>query len=241
MLKGLINETTKRQYRQQAQELQERCLRCGRKDVLLLAVSKTFPLDALLGAYAGGAKAFGESYVQEAVDKIEAFRQMHSDASVQWHFIGPIQSNKVKWIAQYFDWVQSVDRRKIVQRLARLRGAEQPPLNVLIEVNLHNERSKSGVLPEQVPILAAKIARYENLVLRGVMAIPKDGMTPRETARAFAHLRQIYEQLAQDYPSVDTLSMGMSQDWKIAVQQGSTCVRIGRAIFGARRKKGVNQ
>lgn len=226
-----------RQYQAVAQSVRQKCQALGRSCAQVLAVSKTFPFASLCQAYQAGARAFGESYVQEAVAKIEAFRQAYPQASVRWHFIGPIQSNKVKWIAGYFDWVQSVDREKIVERLARLRPEEAKPLNVLIEVNLQGEASKSGVRPDRVWALARKIASYPNLILRGVMAIPQDGMSDEETRQAFAQLRHIQENLRTRYETVDTLSMGMSQDWALALEEGSTCVRIGRAIFGARAKK----
>jgi pyridoxal phosphate enzyme (YggS family) len=200
--------------------------------IALLAVSKTFPADAVRAAHAAGQRAFGENYVQEAVAKIEALADLR--AGLEWHFIGPLQSNKTKPVAEHFDWVHSVDRLKIAQRLAEQRPDGLPPLNVCLQVNISGEATKSGIAPAELPSLAREVAALPNLRLRGLMAIPEpaDGLdAQRAPHRA---LRELFDRLRADGLAIDTLSMGMSADLEAAVLEGATIVRIGTAIFGAR-------
>lgn len=193
----------------------------------LLAVSKTQPAEAIREACAAGLRDFGENYLQEALDK----QAQLADLPLHWHFIGPIQSNKTKAIAEHFDWVHSVDRLKIAQRLSDQRPAQLPPLNVCLQVNVSGEASKSGCAPEDVAQLANAIAALPRLCLRGLMAIPEPTDDVAEQHAAFARLRQLQDQLDLD---LDTLSMGMSQDLEAAIAEGATWVRIGTALFGAR-------
>ncbi|WP_117233767.1 YggS family pyridoxal phosphate-dependent enzyme [Vibrio maerlii] len=202
--------------------------------VQLLAVSKTKPIEAILDAIHSGQCTFGENYVQEGIDKIEYFSTHHADINLVWHFIGPIQSNKTRPIAENFDWVHSIDRAKIAQRLSDQRPEDKEPLQVLIQVNTSNEASKSGIDSQQVLELAAQINALPNLTLRGLMSIPANVSDYQSQLDAFQKLAQLNTQLATLYPSVDTLSMGMSGDMEAAIEAGSTCVRIGTAIFGAR-------
>ncbi len=196
-------------------------------EVRLLAVSKTQPAGAIREASDAGQRDFGENYLQEALVKQADLR----DLSLCWHFIGPIQSNKTKLIAEHFDWVHSVDRLKIAQRLSDQRPPELPPLNVCLQVNVSGEASKSGCEPLDVPELAQAIAALPRLRLRGLMAIPEPTDDPAEQRAAFARLRQLQSELNLD---LDTLSMGMSQDLEAAIAEGATWVRIGTALFGAR-------
>lgn len=202
--------------------------------VKLLAVSKTKPVSDLRQAYDCGQRLFGENYVQEGVEKIE---EMHALPDIEWHFIGPLQSNKTRPVATHFDWVQSVDRLKIAQRLSAQRPDEKPPLQLLIQVNIDDEASKSGTAPDEVETLAAHISRLPNVTLRGLMAIPKADPTPDQQSSTLKQLNQLFERLKRDYSSIDTLSVGMSSDMGAAIQCGSTMVRIGTAIFGARAPK----
>jgi pyridoxal phosphate enzyme (YggS family) len=195
--------------------------------VQLLAVSKTKPAEALREAYAAGLRDFGENYLQEALGK-----QLElADLPLIWHFIGPIQSNKTRAIAEHFDWVHSVDRLKIAQRLSEQRPAELPPLNICIQVNVSGEASKSGCTPDDLPALAAAISTLPHLKLRGLMAIPEPTDDRAEQDAAFAAVQKL--QASLDLP-LDTLSMGMSHDLESAIAQGATWVRIGTALFGAR-------
>jgi pyridoxal phosphate enzyme (YggS family) len=195
--------------------------------VQLLAVSKTKPAEALREAYAAGLCDFGENYLQEALGK-----QLElADLPLIWHFIGPIQSNKTRAIAEHFDWVHSVDRLKIAQRLSEQRPAELPPLNICIQVNVSGEASKSGCTPDDLPALAAAISALPRLKLRGLMAIPEPTEDRAEQDAAFAAVQKL--QASLDLP-LDTLSMGMSHDLESAIAQGATWVRIGTALFGAR-------
>jgi len=196
-------------------------------EVRLLAVSKTQPAEAIRHASAAGLGDFGENYLQEALDKQAEL----ADLPLTWHFIGPIQSNKTKAIAEHFDWVHSVDRLKIAQRLSAQRPASLPPLNVCLQVNVSGEASKSGCEPQEVASLAKEIAALPRLRLRGLMAIPEPTEDPAEQRAAFARLRQLQEALDL---RLDTLSMGMSQDLEAAIAEGATWVRIGTALFGAR-------
>jgi pyridoxal phosphate enzyme (YggS family) len=204
------------------------------QSVSLLAVSKTFGPEAVLEAAEAGQRAFGENYLQEALDKIAAVRAARPDLLLEWHFIGPIQSNKTRPIAESFDWVHSVDREKIARRLSEQRPPHLPPLNICLQVNISGEDSKSGVAPEEVAALAQQVAGMPNLRLRGLMAIPEP---EEDIERQRAPLRRMCELLASLQAqglSLDTLSMGMSSDLEAAVAEGATIVRIGTAIFGQR-------
>lgn len=200
--------------------------------VQLLAVSKTFGPEAVLEAVQAGQRAFGENYLQEALDKIAALSAQ--PAQLEWHFIGPIQSNKTRPIAEHFDWVHTVEREKVAQRLSEQRPAGMAPLQICLQVNISGEASKSGVAPEEVAALAHKVAALPNLTLRGLMAIPEPAVEFDLQRAAFARLRTLYEQLRADGLALDTLSMGMSADLRAAVFEGATIVRVGSAIFGAR-------
>ncbi len=196
-------------------------------EVRLLAVSKTQPADAIRQASEAGLHDFGENYLQEALEKQAAL----SDLPLTWHFIGPIQSNKTKSIAEHFDWVHSVDRLKIAQRLSDQRPESLSPLNICLQVNVSGEASKSGCEPQDVPVLAQAISALPRLRLRGLMAIPEPTDDPAEQRAAFARLRQLQQSLDL---GLDTLSMGMSQDLEAAIAEGATWVRVGTALFGAR-------
>ena len=225
------------------ERLERACEAAGRapESVRLLAVSKTRSADDVRALHRLGATAFGENYVDEACAKQDALAADPGDrdnagsrAPIEWHFIGPIQSNKTRRIAERFDWVQSVDRIKIARRLADQRPPDRPPLNVLIQVNVDAEPQKAGCRPDALDALADAIAGHERLVLRGLMAIPAarepaDAMQP-----SFARLRDCFEALTSRHPQLDTLSMGMSADLEPAVAEGATLVRIGTALFGPR-------
>ena len=202
--------------------------------VTLLAVSKTFGADAVLAAAAAGQTAFGENYLQEALDKIAAVRLALEQSAIEWHFIGPIQSNKTRPIAEHFDWVHTVEREKIAARLSEQRPAGMADLNICLQVNISGEASKSGVSPDDLPALAHAVAQLPKLHLRGLMAIPEPQTDPALQRAAFAQLRVLYEQLRADGLPLDTLSMGMSADLQPAVAEGATIVRVGSAIFGSR-------
>ncbi len=204
----------------------------GVHSVTLLAVSKTQPASAVREAAAAGQRAFGENYVQEALDKMASLADLRSQ--IEWHLIGPLQSNKTRAVAEAFDWVHSVDRLKIAQRLSEQRPAGLPPLNVCLQVNVSGEASKSGVAPDALPALAHAVAALPNLRLRGLMSIPEpvNGLdAQRAPHRA---LRALFDRLNADGLALDTLSMGMSADLDAAVAEGATIVRVGTAIFGAR-------
>ncbi len=198
--------------------------------ITLLAVSKTFPEEALREAWRAGQRRFAESYVQEALAKIEALK----DLAVEWHFIGPIQSNKTRSIAGNFAWVHSVDRLKIAERLSLQRPADLPPLQLCLQVNISDEASKSGVAPEEVFGLAESVVKLPNLTLRGLMAVPKASDDESVQRAAFAELKRLYEKMNKMGLHLDTLSMGMSDDYPAAIAEGATMVRIGSAIFGKR-------
>ena len=200
--------------------------------VALLAVSKTFPAEDVRAAFNAGQRAFGENYVQEAVEKITELTE--SRREIEWHFIGPLQSNKTKIVAENFDWVHSVDRLKIAQRLSEQRPNHLAPLNVCLQVNVSGEASKSGVVPDEALTLAHAIAALPNLTLRGLMAIPEPAGTLDEQRAPHRRLRELMESLRADGLELDTLSMGMSADMEAAILEGATMVRIGTAIFGAR-------
>ena len=203
-------------------------------EVALLAVSKTFPAEAVLEAWDAGQRAFGENYLQEALDKIAAVQALRPDAAPEWHFIGPIQSNKTRPMAGAFAWVHSVDRLKIAQRLSEQRPDGMAPLNICLQVNISGEASKSGVSPAELPELARAVAALPRLRLRGLMAIPEPDGDLQRQREPFARLRVLKEQLNAGGLALDTLSMGMSADLQAAVLEGATMVRIGSAIFGAR-------
>jgi hypothetical protein len=205
-----------------------------RSGVELLAVSKTFPFEAVLEAVDAGQRAFGENYLQEGVDKIAAVAKARPDVALDWHFIGPIQSNKTRPIATHFAWVHTVERLKIAQRLSEQRPPGLPPLNVCLQVNISGEASKSGVHPDELPALARAVTVLPNLRLRGLMAIPEPEDDAEKQRVPFARLRALAHDLVADGIFVDTLSMGMSADMRAAILEGASIVRVGSAIFGAR-------
>lgn len=213
------------------QQIESLSAQFQRENVRLLAVSKTKPVSAIEEAIQAGQKAFGENYVQEGVEKIAYFNQQ---ADLEWHFIGPLQSNKTKLVAAHFDWIQTVDRLKIAQRLSEQRPAGKAPLNVLIQINISDEASKSGIAPEEMLVLAKEIALLPNLKLRGLMAIPKPEHEPAQQKIALSKMQQLFNRLQTEFEGIDTLSMGMSDDMAAAIECGSTMVRIGTAVFGAR-------
>lgn len=198
--------------------------------VRLLAVSKTWPADSVREAAAAGQRAFGENYVQEGVAKVEALAGL----GLEWHFIGPLQSNKTRLVANSFAWVHSIDRLKIAERLSEQRDVHLPPLDVCIQVNVSGEASKSGVAPDDLPELARAVAALPRLRLRGLMAIPEPTSDVALQRARFASLRQLRDQLNAGGLQLDTLSMGMSDDLEAAIAEGSTMVRVGTAIFGGR-------
>ena len=213
-------------------QIQAACQAAGRApdSVQLLAVSKTWGADAVRQAHAAGQTAFGENYIQEAVDKIAALH----DLPLQWHCIGPIQSNKTRLVAEHFDWVHSVDRLKIAKRLSEQRPAHLPPLQVCIQVNVDGGETKSGVSPQDLPALAQSVAALPRLQLRGLMTIPDPTETPAQMRAVHARARALFEALRLQGLPLDTLSMGMSADMDAAIAEGSTMVRVGTAIFGQR-------
>jgi pyridoxal phosphate enzyme (YggS family) len=202
----------------------------GRPVPRLLAVSKTRPAQAIAALAAAGQRAFGENYVQEAAPKQAAL----ADLGLEWHLVGHLQSNKAKEAAERFDWVQSVDRAKLVDALARHRPAAAAPLNVLLQVNIDDEASKHGCAPEAVEALARQVAAEPRLALRGLMAIPAPYPARERRREAFRRMNLLFDALAARHPQVDTLSMGMSDDLELAIAEGATMVRVGTALFGAR-------
>ena len=214
--------------------LAEACRHAGRPDdaVRLIAVSKTRSAAEVAALAALGQRDFGENYLQEALDKITAL----TGQGLRWHFIGPIQSNKTRDIAAHFDWVHSLDRERVARRLNDQRPAHLAPLNVCLQVNIDEEDSKSGVAPGQVAALAASIAALPRLRLRGLMAIPRPGSPDRGRA-AFRRLAMTLSSLGHTMPGLDTLSMGMSDDFDVAIAEGATCIRVGTALFGPRPAK----
>jgi pyridoxal phosphate enzyme (YggS family) len=202
--------------------------------ISLLAVSKSFGPAAVIEAAQAGQRAFGENYLQEALDKMQAVRTAQPGLRLEWHFIGPIQSNKTRQIAEHFDWIHSVEREKIAQRLSAQRPAHLPPLNICLQVNISGETSKSGVPPQQAPELAHAIAALPHLALRGLMAIPEPAAGFEQQRLPFRRLRALFDQLRAQGLGLDTLSIGMSADMAAAIAEGATMVRIGTAIFGKR-------
>lgn len=208
--------------------------KCARQpsSIRLLAVSKTKPIEDIIAAYQAGQRCFGENYVQEGMAKILELQGHYPD--IEWHFIGPLQSNKTNIVAQYFDWMHTVSRDKIAIRLNEQRPISMAPLNVCIQINISDEESKSGIDAEQMLPLAQLIAQLPHLTLRGLMAIPTATENSALQVQEFTKLKELFEQLKQHYPHIDTLSMGMSNDLDTAIACGSTMVRIGSAIFGER-------
>jgi len=207
-------------------------LACGRtpESIILLAVSKKFDADAVRQAFAAGQTAFGENYIQEGVDKIAAL----ADLPLQWHCIGPIQSNKTRLVAEHFDWVHSVDRLKIAQRLSEQRPADKAPLQVCIQVNIDGGTTKAGVAPQAVLELVRQIQGLPGLLLRGLMTIPEPAVDFAAALAVHQRARELFDALNTQGLGLDTLSMGMTADLEAAVQAGSTMVRVGTAIFGRR-------
>lgn len=214
--------------------ISQACLKVHREigSVTLLAVSKTFPAEHVREAFNAGQKLFGENYVQEALDKIEALSDIRTDLT--WHLIGPLQSNKTRPVAEAFDWVHTVDRLKIAQRLSEQRPAHLPPLQVCVQVNTSGEDSKSGCAPEESLALAQAVAQLPRLKLRGIMALPAPSPDPAVQHAALKQVRTLFEAWRAAGLDIDTLSMGMSNDLEAAVEEGATMVRIGTAIFGHR-------
>lgn len=208
------------------------CRAAGRRveAVQLLAVSKRKPVAAIRELHELGQRAFGENYVDEGVEKIAAL----GDLDLEWHYVGPIQSNKTKLIAAHFDWVESIDRAKIVRRLNDQRPEDRGPLDVLIQVNLDEESQKAGCAPGEIADLADRIAQSESLRLRGLMAIPAPREDDADQRAVFAKLRGLFEQLKEKHPAVDTISAGMTGDLEAAIAEGATLVRVGTALFGPR-------
>ncbi|WP_227687337.1 YggS family pyridoxal phosphate-dependent enzyme [Psychrobacter fjordensis] len=221
-------------WQQVSQQVKQACDNARRQSgsVILLAVSKTKPADMISALAQKGQRHFGENYLQEALEKINTLKSQPEGQGIVWHYIGSIQRNKTRDIAESFDWVQTVERDIIAKRLNDQRPAELPPLNVLIQLNIDNEESKSGCLPDQLLELVTTIKAYERLQLRGLMIIPAKSDTG-----AFARTKQLFEEVKEKHPELngwDTLSMGMSGDMTEAIANGSTMVRVGTGIFGAR-------
>ncbi len=216
-----------------SQQIQQYCQQANRPEqsVKLLAVSKTKPISAIAEAIEAGQRAFGENYVQEGIEKIQHFAE---NDTLEWHFIGLLQSNKTRVVAEHFDWVQTIDRLKIAQRLSEQRPEHLPALNVLIQINISDEASKSGISAKEMLELATQISQLPRLKLRGLMAIPKPESEPEQQKIALDQMNELFLQLQSQFEGIDTLSMGMSDDMPSAIECGSTMVRIGTAIFGAR-------
>jgi pyridoxal phosphate enzyme (YggS family) len=200
------------------------------EDICVVAASKTRSSDTIRSAYLCGLRDFGENYLQEALEKIEAL----TDLDLCWHFIGPIQSNKTRPIAEHFSWVHSVDRAKIARRLSDQRPPQLGPLQILLQVNISGEASKSGALPKELPLFVEEIRELPNITLRGLMAIPAATNDESQKTQPFTHMRQLLHELQVIAPEMDSLSMGMSNDLEAAIAQGATFVRVGTDIFGPR-------
>jgi PLP dependent protein len=207
-------------------------LKAGRP-LTLVAVTKTQAAARLREAFDNGLRIFGENYVQEAIEK----QALLSDLPIEWHFIGPLQSNKTKLVAEHFDWVHSIDRLKLAERLSAQRPMHLPPLQICIQVNVSGEDSKSGIAPQEALLLATAIYSLPRLRLRGLMAIPEPSEDPSLLRSRFAQLRELKEQLERAGIALDTLSMGMSADYEIAIEEGSNLIRVGSALFGHRPSK----
>lgn len=224
-----ITEENLNEIRQQIQLYKKEFKREDKVD--LLAVSKKQSIDKIRAAYHSGQKLFGESYVQEAIKKIDCLKDL---SDIEWHFIGPIQSNKTKDIARHFNWVHSVDRLKIAHRLNDQRPEGLPALNICLQVNIDEESTKSGFLASEVIEAALTIANMEHLQLRGIMAIPRPSDFFDQQRLAFQKVKSLFKQMQNQHEQIDVLSLGMSNDMRAAIAEGSTMVRIGTAIFGAR-------
>ncbi len=220
------------QLRQVQERIQQACVTAARDplSVRLLAVSKTFPASQVAEAFAAGQTAFGENYIQEAFEKITALAHL----PLEWHCIGPIHSNKTRLVAEHFDWVHSVDRLKIAQRLSEQRPDNLAPLNVCLQINIDGGPTKSGVAPEEALALAKAVAQLPRLRLRGIMTIPEPSENFASASKAHREARALFDALCQSGLALDTLSMGMSADLEAAISEGSTMVRVGSAIFGGR-------
>nr|WP_314266377.1 YggS family pyridoxal phosphate-dependent enzyme [uncultured Moellerella sp.] len=207
---------------------------CGRhpQEITLLAISKTKPCEAIQEAIDAGLRQFGENYVQEAVDKINVFTEQ---SDLIWHFTGPLQSNKSRLVAENFDWFHTLDRLKIAQRLNDQRPTDKAPLNVLIQINISDESSKSGIILDELDVLAEQVSQLPQLRLRGLMAIPAPETDYERQIAVLSQMNSAFKMLKSRYETVDTLSMGMTDDMEAAIHCGSTLVRIGTAIFGARQ------
>ena len=214
------------------QQIELAAMSAGRvaEAVKLLAVSKTMPAQAVREAYAAGQIAFGENYIQEGVDKMAEL----ADLPLEWHCIGPIQSNKSKWVAENFAWAHSIDRLKIAERLSAQRPAHLPPLQVCLQVNVDGGNNKSGVAPAELLALAQAVAKLPHLQLRGIMTIPEPSENKAQIQAVHRRARKLFDSLNEAGLKLDTLSMGMTADLEIAITEGSTCLRVGTAIFGAR-------
>jgi len=228
-----MNRKHSNQIEQVHTRIANACAQAGRDpaSVRLLAVSKTHPASAVSHLHRLGQRAFGESYVDEAVAKITGL----TDLDIEWHYIGPIQSNKTRTIAEHFDWVQGVDRVKVVRRLADQRPDDLPPLQALIQVNIDDEPQKAGCTPGEIGELAAQITACDRLSLRGLMAIPAPRDDFAEQKAVFDRLYDLFAELRNHHPGIDTLSAGMSADLEAAIAAGSTMVRVGTALFGKRK------
>jgi PLP dependent protein len=231
--------TIERNLQQVRERLKRACAQAGRdeRDVALLAVSKTFDADAVCQALDAGQHAFGENYVQEGTEKIEAVRRLRPGVALQWHCIGPLQSNKTRPVAERFDWVQSVDRLKIAQRLSEQRPAGLPDLQICLQVNVDGGANKSGVEPGALAELAKAVAGLPRLKLRGLMCIPEPAPDFESQRDLFLRAKVLFDELNAQGMQLDTLSMGMSDDLEAAVAAGSTMVRVGRGVFGSRPAK----
>jgi pyridoxal phosphate enzyme (YggS family) len=207
------------------------------QSVTLIAVSKTKPAESIVQAAEAGLTDIGENYVQEAIEKFDQLKNL----GVTWHFIGPLQSNKTRQIAERFDWVQTVDRLKIARRLSEQRPDELPPLNVLIQINISDDPNKSGIPLAELPLLAQQIRALPRIQLRGLMAIPAVELSPEQQQQQFQLLKQAQLALQQQDPQCDTLSLGMSGDFAEAIAAGSTMVRVGSALFGQRDYSATGQ
>lgn len=226
--------TLERNYQHVCERLQQACEQAQRSltDVKLLAVSKTKPAAMVADCYRLGQRSFGENYLQDALEKIAALQHL---SGIEWHFIGPIQSNKTRPIATHFHWVETLCRDKIAQRLNDQRPSGIPPLNVLLQINISGEEQKAGIPPSAAEELAKQVEQLPQLTLRGLMCIPENTHDEPALISQFEQMKNLFQQLQQSYPQMDTLSMGMSGDMALAIGHGSTQVRIGTDIFGARQ------
>jgi len=228
--------TIEQNLQQVTARISTNAMECGRDpgEISLLAVSKTKPVTAIEEAIAAGQRAFGENYVQEGVEKIRYFQQREFIPPLSWHFIGPLQSNKSRLVAENFHWLHTLDRLQLAQRLDHQRPTDLAPLNVLIQINISGEESKSGIMPDTLTELAAAVAELPRLRLRGLMAVPAEESDYQRQLAVFQQMAALFNGLRQQLPHIDTLSLGMTGDMAAAIAAGSTMVRIGTAIFGAR-------